>query len=141
MNLMSGLIIAILYGSYDFIIRLSAGKINPTLGAFLCQIFSALTILLIIVYQKLILKSFVPKITNEGVGAVAAAGFLIGMALFSLFIFFQQRGLKISTALPTILVLRNLTVVILGILVLQEKLTWTKILGLVLILSGVYLLT
>jgi len=141
MNLLiSSTIIATLYGAYDFFIRLSVTKINPALGAFLTQVFSALTILLILLYQKFILKLPSFKMTFQGLLFVATAGFLIGLALFSLFIFFQLKNVKFSIAQPTILILRNLTVIILGILILKEKLSLAKIIGLTLSLGGIYLL-
>ncbi len=46
------LIIGFLYGTYDLFLKLSAGKIQPNLGAVLCQTFSALFALSIFLFLR-----------------------------------------------------------------------------------------
>lgn len=136
--LISSFIIAGLYGIYDFFIKLSAGKITPIFGAFICQLFSLMTILLVIFYQKFILKSFQLKSNTQGIIFVTIAGILIGMALIGLFLLFQNKQIKVSTTLPAILTIRNLTVILLGIFILKEKLTLLKAIGILLSQIGIY---
>jgi len=135
------IISAVLFGTYDLFIKLSAGKINPGLGVVVCQTASALTMGLFVAYQQVVAKSFQPKISTGGVFWVSIAGAFIATALLLLLIVLSNKSAKATTIMPMVLILRNVTVVLLGVLVLKEQLGVLKILGIAISLLGVYLIS
>lgn len=139
--LIPAIITGFLYGSYDTFIKLSSQKIDSSLGSLIVQIFSVLTIIFLIFYQKLIMKTFNPKVTRAGILLSGIAGALIGLALVSLFLLLSKREAKVIIALPTILLLRYLTVVLIGVFVLKESLSLIKVIGILFSLLSLYLLT
>jgi len=142
MNLfLSSTIIAVIFGTYDLFIKLGAGRIDPTLGAMLTQAASALTLVGVFLFQFLKPEASRPLTTAQGILFVITAGILIAIALIFLFFLLQRETTKVTTTLPTILILRNLTLVILGIFVLREKLSGIKVIGIALSLLGVYLIS
>lgn len=128
--------IAVLFGTYDLFIKLGAGSLNPALGAMITQIASAAT--LSIAYVALPKTSTMSTI---GLFYVISAGILIALALFFLFALLQNTSVKATTTLPTILILRNITLVILGVIILREKITVLKSLGIAISLLGIYLIS
>lgn len=135
------IIIAILYGTYDLFIKLGAGRMDPALGAMLTQITSAFTLVGIFIFQYLKSGTPRPQTTTQGVVFVSLAGVIIATALILLFFILQNKETKATTAIPTILILRNVTLVSLGILVLGEKLSITQSFGIGLSLIGIYLIS
>ncbi len=133
--------IAMLYGTYDLFIKLGAGRIDPVLGAMTTQIASALALVVVFIFQFLEPGTPRPQATTQGVVFVTLAGVLIATALILLFFVLQNKAIKATTAIPTILILRNVTLVTLGILVLGEKLSITKSFGIGLSLIGIYLIS
>ena len=133
--------IAILYGTYDLFIKLGAGRIDPALGAMLTQIASVLTVALFLGYR--IITKQVMNLTLTPIAAlfVFTAGVLIAAGLILLFTLLQQPAVRVSSALPMILILRNVTAVILVILVFREKLTLVKSIGIALSFLGVYVIS
>lgn len=135
------IVIAVLYGTYDLFIKLGAGRIDPALGAMLTQIASALTLVGIFIFQYLKPGAPRPQTTTQGVVFVTLAGVLIATALIFLFFVLQNKATKVTTAIPTILILRNVILVSLGVLVLGEKLSITQSFGIGLSLIGIYLIS
>lgn len=133
--------IAILLGTYDLCIKLGAGRTDPTLGAMLTQIASTFTLVCVFLFHLLKPGAPRPNVTAQGVVFVTVAGVLIATALLSLFLVLQNKTAKATTTLPTILILRNITLVVLGIIVLGEKLSLTRAIGIGLSLFGVYLIS
>ncbi|GEM_PF-2645073 len=134
--------IAILYGTYDLFIKLAAGRINPALGAMITQIASAFALILYTGLNTLLRSDNAQvKIAPLGIFFVILAGITIAAALILLFTLLQNKEIKATTAFPTILILRNVTLVTLGILVLGEKLSITKSFGIGLSLIGIYLIS
>ncbi len=133
--------IAILYGTYDLFIKLGAGRIDPALGAMLTQIASALILVGVFLFQLLKPGAPRPEATTQGVAFVTLAGVLIATALILLFFVLQNKAIKATTAIPTILILRNVTLVSLGVLVLGEKVNIVNAFGIGLSLIGVYLIS
>lgn len=129
--------IAVLFGTYDLFIKLGAGRLDPAFGAMITQIASALTLVGIFLYKK----TSRPLITIPGTLYVTIAGVLIATALIFLFFLLQNKSAKATTTLPTILILRNITLVILGVFVLREKITILKTLGIATSLLGIYLIS
>ncbi len=141
----TSVLIGSLFGLYDFFIKLSSGKINPVVGPVVCQTFSAISAFLFLLifyyFNRRGVLQYAPTTTRIGFFFSAVAGALITVALISLFFFFTNRGVKVSTALPTVLVLRNITLILLGVLILKENLGIIKILGLALSLLGIFLIS
>lgn len=133
--------IAILYGTYDLFIKLGARRIDPALGAMLTQVTSSLTLVGVFIFQFLKPRAPQPQTTSQGIVFVILAGVLIATALTFLFFVLQNKATKATTAIPTILILRNVTLVTLGVLVLGEKLNIVKAFGIGLSLVGVYLIS
>lgn len=141
MNILISIVtIGALYGFYDFFIKLSAGRIDSTIGALVCQLFSVLTIIFLFIYRRYVLKNYLIKINWQGFMFVATAGILIGLALVSLFFFFTNKNEKAITAFPVITSLRNITLIFLGIIILKENFTFVKAIGFLFSLIGVYFL-
>lgn len=138
---LSSIGIAVLFGTYDLFIKLGAGRLDPALGAMLTQIASALTLAGVFLFQLLRPAAPRPQATPLGLAYVIIAGILIALALVFLFFVLQNKGAKATTTLPTILILRNITLVILGVIVLRENLTSLKTLGIVISLLGIYLIS
>ena len=139
--LLSSIGIAVLFGTYDLFIKLGAGRLDPALGAMVTQIASAVTLVCVFLFQLLKPGAPRPQATAQGIIFVAIAGVLIAAALIFLFFVLQNKTAKATTTLPTILILRNITLVILGVIVLQEKLTLLKTVGIGISLLGIYLLS
>lgn len=135
------IVIAVLYGTYDLFIKLGAGRIDPALGAMMTQIASALTVAAFLDYRIFNKQITGLTVTPLGIVFVVIAGTLIAIGLILLFIILQQPTVRASSALPMILILRNVTAVILVILVFREKLTAIKSIGIAISLLGVYLIS
>ena len=115
--LLSSIGIAVLFGTYDLFIKLGAGRLDPALGAMVTQIASAVTLVCVFLFQLLKPGAPRPQATAQGIIFVAIAGVLIAAALIFLFFVLQNKTAKATTTLPTILILRNITLVILGVIV------------------------
>jgi drug/metabolite transporter (DMT)-like permease len=126
---------AVLFGGYDLAIKLTASKSDPALGAMLVQISSAVT-LAIILGGQLLTSSSREFVSSSGWRYSVLAGVLISLALYVLFIVLKSPLSQTSTTLPSILIGRNLVLIILSLVFLGEKLTGLQILGLSLGLVG-----
>lgn len=135
------IVIAVLYGTYDLFIKLGAGGIDPALGAMMTQIASALTVAAFLGYRIFNKQITGLTVTPLGIVFVVIAGTLIAIGLILLFIILQQPTVRASSALPMILILRNVTAVLLVILVFREKLSAIKSIGIAISLLGVYLIS
>lgn len=138
---LSSIGIAVLFGTYDLAIKLGAGRIDPALGAMTTQIASALTLVGVFLYQVFKPGTPRPQTTIEGFFFVIVAGVLIASALLFLFFVLQNKEAKATTTLPMILILRNVTLVILGMLILREKVSFMKALGIAVSLLGIYMIS
>lgn len=134
------LITALLFGLYDVCIKLSSGTINPVLGAIVVQTTSALTAILYLVFLYTKDQQLIRSTPVGGVIISSLAGVLITIALVSLMYVLSQPAIRASQTLPSILVLRNTTLVLISIVFLQERFTVQNSLGLVISLVGVYVL-
>lgn len=133
--------IAILFGIYDLFIKLGAGRLDPALGAMITQVSSAVTLVGVFLFQSLKPDAPRPQATIQGIAFVTIAGILIAIALICLFFVLQNKAARATTILPTILILRNITLVMLGIIVLREQLSLVKILGIAISFLGIYLIS
>lgn len=135
------ILIGAAFGFYDFLIKLSSGKISPLIGPVICQFFSALSATVImgfvLVYWK---NAKLTSISSRGLILSALAGIMITLALFGLFYYLQNSQAKISSTLPIVLILRNIILVLLGVIVLKEDFGIFKIIGLIFSFGGIYLI-
>ncbi|MBU1966712.1 EamA family transporter [Patescibacteria group bacterium] len=129
------LISAVLFGGYDLVIKLTATKSDPALGALLVQVSSAITLAIILTIQFLRKRPEV-MISNDGWKYSILAGVLISLALYALFAVLKSPLTKASTTLPSILIGRNIVLIMLSLVLLGEKLTKLQILGLLLGIAG-----
>lgn len=129
------LISAVMFGSYDLVIKLTAAKGNPALGALIVQAISAITMAIIL---GIIFLTNRPElaITSSGWKYAVLAGVIISLALFALFIVLRSPLSQASTTLPSILIGRNLVLIILSLVILGEKLTKFQVMGLILGITG-----
>ena len=134
------ILIGFLYGTYDLFIKLSAGKIQPALGSLLCQIFSACFAGIILFFQ--LKNTTVPKQlwTLPGIGAIAGAGITIGSALILTMMLLINPTIKAAIFIPTILLLRVITIILWGIILLKEPVKIINIIGMIISLIGLYLM-
>jgi uncharacterized membrane protein len=126
---------AVLFGGYDLAIKLTAEKNDPALAALIVQISSAITLAIILGTQLWINQSEL-VISNNNWKYAVLAGVLISLALYTLLIVLKSPLSQASTTLPSILIERNLILVILSLVFLGEKLTGLQILGLLLGITG-----
>lgn len=136
----SAISIGVLYGVYDLFIKLSANRVSPAVGALVTQLFSVVLIGGFIVYQRFIAKTLELKIEPKGLVSAGIAGILIGLALILLFVLLQNKEIKVISILPTMLVVRTLSVIILGALFLKESMNPAQITGFILSVIGIYLI-
>jgi uncharacterized membrane protein len=134
--------LAILAGMFngigDFFTKLTAGKISPYLGGIILSIFAAVPSALYLIFIKGVQgNSYITKI---GFLYSALGGLTIGIGVIFFFVMFNK-GVDISQAQPIVKTALILTAVILGVLVLREKISMTHLLGMVFSLIGIYFLT
>lgn len=136
----SSISIGVLYGVYDLFIKLSANRVSPAVGALVTQLFSVALIGGFIVYQRFITKSLELKIEPKGLVSSGIAGILIGTALILLFVLLQNKEIKAISAIPTILIVRTLSVIVLGAIFLKESVNPAQKVGFILSLIGICLI-
>lgn len=132
------ILIGISYGIYDVLIKLGAPWINPFYGSLLTQTTSALLIASIVIVKFLTNREVIRTVTWQALLLSVSAGLVIGASLIMLFTLLQNKNLKTSSLLPTILMLRNITVIFLGVFILKDEVTFRKILGFVLGIVSIY---
>lgn len=129
---------AILFGTYDLFIKLSSNKIDPITGSLIVQTTSALSVAAILMFNQFLTPSLTNTIASSDIKLSIIAGVLISLALVCLFIILKNPTTKTATTLPTILITRNLTLIILSLILLKERLSPTQALGLILSLTGLW---
>ena len=134
------IISAVMFGGYDLVIKLTAGKSDPALGALVVQVSSAITMAIILGIQSWVNNSTVVVTTDIGWKYAVLAGILISLALYALFIVLKSPLSQASTTLPSILIGRNLVLIILSLLILRERITQLQSFGLAIGLVGLLLI-
>jgi len=127
---------ALIFGSYDFAVKLASGSGNPTALALVVQLASVATLGVFSLRQP-ISKSFL--LTPNLIYAIIA-GILMGFALNLLLYLLKNSGLQASTIIPFTLIGRSLVLVTLSLLILRENLTAPRLLGLLLGLTSLFLI-
>lgn len=123
---------------FNICLKYSDGHIEPVVGAFLLQLAATvLATFLLIGYQAQSDTRIVW--TMPGVTFSVVAGLVIMIVNYSAFAMFNQ-GAPLSVAVPLIKTATVLITVAAGFVLFREQFTWEKLTGIVLCLSGIYLL-
>jgi len=129
---------AILYGAYNFFIKISSENINQIVGAVILQFVAAIIGSLILIYLKISGAQF--QITSKGINYAILAGVMVGLAEITSFFLFSK-GVSASVGIPIIIGGSVVTGVLLGIILLKESFNLLTLMGLVLVVGGVIILT
>lgn len=126
-----------LNGVGDFFSKLAAVRMSPYLSA---MIMSGSAILTVAVYFMFV-RSQPGAATFTRMGAFYAVlgGIAIGAGMIFFFGLFSK-GADIATAQPVIKSAVVLSAVILGLIILREKMSATQVIGMLLSIAGIYFL-
>ncbi len=134
--LLFALLAGVAAATYTVFVKLASTSIHPVMGA----IVVTLSALVVNVGMVLVLRARGQEIlvTLEGAALLVVAGIAAAaIDVFSLLAY--GRGLKVSSSL-VITGAYTALVLLVGILALKEPLSWTKLLALLLIATGIVLL-
>jgi drug/metabolite transporter (DMT)-like permease len=124
--------------AFSAFVKLSHGKIDPILGTVLLQFAAFILVALYYGGKRSSLDSAVVW-TSAGVIYSLLAGVFIVIANLCIFYIYHY-GAPLSIAAPMMRVGSMILVVLIGIFLFKENLDHTKILGLILSITGIYLL-
>ncbi len=129
-------ITAIFYGLFDFFVKKTAGKVEDGLAAFLFNIISAIVLVIYLLIGKYRgLKLFA---STEGLIYALMGGIFIGLASIT-FIKVFSAGSNLSIGVAIVRIGMVVLATLLGLFVLQEKLMFRQIIGILLALFGLFL--
>ena len=128
---------AILYGAHQVFTRLAADRIGDGLGGFVVEGVATLTILCYLGYLWLG-DRWEQKFTAIGVGYSALTGICVGAGTLAFFLLFQRGGPL--SAVPAILAGGAAIMAIAGMVFFHEEISWQRLLGVALAISGLFLL-
>jgi transporter family protein len=129
---------AFFYGGYNFLIKLSSGKVDQVLGAVTLKAAAFMVGISALLALRLQGKTFV--FSNEGLFVACMAGVAAGLAEISSFLVFSQ-GVSAARGLPVIIGGSIVFAVLLGVLFLHESIGWRDGAGIALVICGILLLT
>lgn len=132
------LLTAFCFGMYNFFIKVASGSIHQILGAVILQIVAAVVGAGLLLYLKLIGQTF--TMTDKGIAYSILAGIAVGLAEILSFVVFSK-NIPASIGTPIIIGGSVLVTALLGWFFLKETLSAIQVLAIVLIVSGVGLLT
>jgi drug/metabolite transporter (DMT)-like permease len=130
------LLIAFLWGTADLIRKLTVGS-NFKIISLLFNLGTILIPVAVVVYT--LIKKTPLKYSRSHLGIALVGGTLAGLGGLLLF-YTLSKGVGISTTIPVLRVLSIVLVAIGGVLFFGEPITFKFVSGLLLALSGVYLL-
>ena len=128
---------AVLYGAHQIFTKLAAEKISDGLGGFVVEGSAALTILVYLAYLKFF-GQWNQTSGAPGVWYSVLTGICVGVGTIFFFLLFQKGGPL--SAVPMILAGGAAIMAIAGILFFKEPASAMRILGIVLALTGLFLL-
>lgn len=124
-------------GMGDFFSKLAAGKMSPYLAAMIMSVSALCTVAVYFFLVRHQAGNLV--LTKAGVGYAILGGLSIGVGMVFFFNLFAK-GVNITQAQPIIKSVVVLSAVLLGAIVLKEKMTVSQIIGLLLSVAGIYFL-
>ena len=128
---------AVLYGLHQIFTKLAADKIGEGLGGFVVEAAAALSILLYLAWLRLS-GHWNQTSSTTGVGYSVLTGMCVGAGTIAFFLLFQKGGPL--SAVPMVLAGGAALMAIAGILFFKEPVAWPRVLGIVLALTGLFLL-
>ena len=128
---------AVLYGAHQIFTRLASDAIGDGLGGFVVEGTAALTILAYLAFLWLSGR-WEQKFTMTGFNYSALTGICVGAGTVAFFLLFQRGGPL--SAVPAILAGGAAIMAIAGIVFFQEAISWQRMLGIVLAITGLFLL-
>jgi transporter family protein len=128
---------AVLYGAHQIFTRLAAERIGEGLGGFVVEAVAALTILGYLAFLWFSGR-WQQKFSWIGFRYSAITGICVGAGTIAFFVLFQRGGPL--SAVPGILAGGAAIMAIAGILLFQEPASWQRMLGIVLAVTGLFLL-
>jgi transporter family protein len=128
---------AVLYGAHQIFTRMAADHIGEGLGGFVVEATAALTILLYLAFLWLV-NRWNQQSSAQGVFYSILTGICVGAGTIAFFLLFQKGGPLSSV--PAILAGGAAIMAIAGILFFHETLSWQRLIGVVLAITGLFLL-
>jgi len=128
---------AILYGLHQVFTKLAAERISDGLGGFVVEASAALTIALYLL-MLWVSGKWTQKASGPGVYYSVLTGLCVGIGTILFFLLFQKGGPL--SAVPMILAGGAALMAIIGIAFFKEQTSWQNILGIVLSITGLFLL-
>lgn len=131
-------ITASFYALYNVFIKLASGHIYEITGAVILQIVAALLGGGLLLYLRM--KNIPMEISAKGIWLSVIAGIFVGLAeIFSFIVF--SRGVSASAGIPVIIGGSVLFAAIIGFIFLKDSLSISNIIGLLLIIAGIYFIS
>ncbi len=129
---------AVFFGAYNIFIKLSSGHINQIVGAVILQVVAAVLGGIILLVLKFTDSSM--QVSQKGIWFAIFAGVFVGLAEITSFYVFSK-GVPASAGIPVIIGGSVVVGAVLGILFLKEALNWTQWLGVIMVVSGIILIS
>lgn len=130
-------IAAVLYGAHQIFTRLASEHIGDGIGGFVVEATAALTILLYLAFLWLT-NRWEQKFSSVGFNYSVLTGICVGVGTIAFFLLFQRGGPLSSV--PAILAGGAAIMAIAGILFFKEPMSWQRVAGVVLAITGLFLL-
>lgn len=128
---------AILYGAHQVFTKMASNGISDGLGGFVVEGTAALTILAYLAYLRFS-GTWNQNATAQGVSYSIATGVCVGVGTILFFLLFQKGGPL--SAVPMILAGGAAIMAIAGIFFFKEQASTQRIAGIILALTGLFLL-
>src|SRR5882762_10120486 len=128
---------AVLYGAHQIFTRLAADHIGEGFGGFIVEASAALSIL---IYLAILWVGgrWNQKFSAAGLNYSLLAGICVGAGTIAFFLLFQKGGPLSSV--PAILAGGAAIMAIAGIVFFREPVSWQRLLGVALAITGLFLL-
>ena len=128
---------AILYGLHQIFTKMASGGISDGLGGFVVEGSADLTILVYLAWLKFG-GQWNQTSSPSGVWYSVLTGICVGIGTLFFFLLFQKGGPL--SAVPMILAGGAAIMAIAGILLFKEPASWQRLLGIILSITGLFLL-
>lgn len=132
------LLTACFYALYNIFIKLASGHIHQITGAVILQIAAFILGIGWFIYLKI--NHAPTEISPKGFWLAVTAGVFVGLAEIFSFVLFSK-GISASVGIPVIIGGSVLIASVIGFVWLKESISVTRLLGLILIVAGIWLLS
>lgn len=128
---------AVLYGAHQIFTRMAADHIGEGLGGFVVEATAALSILVYLIFLSL-MSRWNQQSSIRGIFYSVLTGICVGAGTIAFFLLFQKGGPLASV--PAILAGGAAIMAVAGILFFHETASWQRLLGIILAITGLFLL-